>query len=493
MFRRNSYVFRVRRIDDNKEFVLKMKNLNYDYTLYDYGVVGAVINYMLNLFYLKHKYNNKEFPICENFVRLEDVKISKNYFREPNILTPVVKFSGIKENYIASPTERIKESSYVQTYDKNFLKFKKKDDYDIGGYKRVQSFETSEQLLVQMLEQLDVRGFENIVDIGKKTIKEKEPIIGKRTIKEKEPTIGKRTIKDLKILFLQLIYALKCGKEWFGFEHKDLHYQNVMGKRIMPLQDLFIGIPEQNLYYKIKSCPILIKTLDFELSMVYKDDLTRIKTMNPDKEDFLHSVIIKKSLEDETKLRGSISNMYRSNRVDMIHKYRRMKDLVNYFHFLFTRKVMFRKLLLEYYPKLDDINVFRDFIYNGILGGEKDIEIVLKFMKGQSLSMKNLNRLLNLKMYEQLKTKPRFVNEKIKARIKKDLKSPDSPYFASLESKDFDTLLQHDFFKEFRINKEQFDDEISKTKSEYVYIYRKRTANIDFKDYKKYFTKKLVI
>jgi len=67
-------------------------------------------------------------------------------------------------------------------------------------------------------------------------------------------------------VFIQTLYALHCAYEWFGFEHLDLHRNNVMARPIEPDQkgtyfqftvDLIFFLPREY-------CPFMVEFIDFD-------------------------------------------------------------------------------------------------------------------------------------------------------------------------------------------------------------------------------------
>jgi hypothetical protein len=88
-------------------------------------------------------------------------------------------------------------------------------------------------------------------------------------------------------LIFQVVYALYCADEWFGFKHNDLHEKNILIKKIKE-NDFdtdshlfyFDGILKFDI--KHKDCPYIVKIIDFDKSSINKPNyfINEIKDLN---------------------------------------------------------------------------------------------------------------------------------------------------------------------------------------------------------------------
>jgi len=508
----------------NEKSVLKMNGINYKNTIYDFGIVGCIINQKLNILHVKHPYNQSKYPVCENFVRLNKVYVASNEFKN-NLKC----YKDGKEIKLKNDEEILIQK--LENLDVNVNEFLYEINNDkLALHKDIPYTRILDEVLVRelrfgktnmTLEILRNKSEKEVKKHHKDVIFNKElnqPYYANSISDEKKYN------KNVKSIIFQIIYALKCGNDWFGFSHQDFHRDNIMfnvfgmnDDETRIEKDMFfkIIVNNKNIYYKIPNCAYLVKILDFDMSMIYKDELLKDRTgIYDDDEDFRRKIIMK-SLENinpknDVSYVNNIefiekwskrSNMYRSYKARMHRQWFKVSDLL---------QVIWEIFIFREEKFIDDIidNVdknLREFIIKGVLGSKDDktekvaielLKIIKKYRFDENTNPENISNDLKKEMlmyeqYEKVKDNTIFNSLNIyKHRVLVRF----NPYLANRKHKSFDDLLEMEYFDDFRIKEEngvsaetKFNQELKKSKDKVVYIYKTRPRDINYDEYRKEF------
>lgn len=175
------------------------------------GYVNTVINYHLGLLWKKID----GYIICDNFVRVVDIKCTDEYIKNDKLELGVGKFFSvvIVNEALSITLEDYLDNFYIQPVPMN--------DFKEFVLKRIE------------------------VDLEKKNL-----------------------LNLFRSFYIQIIYALYCGHKWYKFKHNDLHHDNVLLEYRKRTDGSFYYIPQENLFFNIPGTygSFKLKIIDFELS-----------------------------------------------------------------------------------------------------------------------------------------------------------------------------------------------------------------------------------
>lgn len=98
----------------------------------------------------------------------------------------------------------------------------------------------------------------------------------------------KKEVDDLlQYSIIQLLYAIYCSYNWFGFIHNDLtNIRNIKIVKLNPPRDIILKFDEENIFV-LKKCPFLIKIFDFGLSYVKPPNMDNFTFQSEDIESIM--------------------------------------------------------------------------------------------------------------------------------------------------------------------------------------------------------------
>lgn len=409
MIKEQKYIASFQEVYENDvidKYVLKFNKINYQKSIFDQSVSDVIINQKLNLLHLKH---GKKYPVCENFVKLEQV---------------VVQQSTVK----------------------NF----RDDDYI------VEKLEFLEDILDDKDNKYEIKNMDNY-------------------------------LTDIKVRFLQLIYALKCAKSWFGFKHYDLHTGNWIR---VPLDNKKLAIITPDAKFHIPNCYFLLKILDFDYSTIFKSELLKDNLKEEDKDEYLKYDVIKRALaSDKNK-----SNMYRAIVPREARPYQECSDIIYYFFMCLRKDETLRMIMANETPSEKEKEL-QDFVYDGLYGNRDVAKSIFKLFRFQcddknvEFSISDMNKFYKVEPFDWYEKQGYRKKRKLSLDtfwfasmgwFQSNVKS--GPFTLSANPKSEDELLQMKYFDEFRI---KGDYELnSDTK---IFEYQERPKQIDQKELKNAF------